>query len=176
MGHLTGIELLVVIDITKIIAGIYWPILIKAGEKALPSDFKGNCYLYAINRPVGSIGPQGKPVPPDNGFWPGHFAGEIDVAQMKKGSLTCAEVLRRVQADFKNDTKVKEIKSGNCPSGYHKIKAEMDLGDVGFHFKREGPGSGWSEKLDDKHTPQLANPKKATNKGDTQCPDICVPD
>ena len=137
--------------------------------------FSGNCYQYAINVPNGGSGPNGKTVD-TYGAYPGIYGGEVDIIRMKKGSVICSEILRRIKKDFSNDPNVKEMATGDCQKGYHKIRAEIDPNDVGFHFKRQDPDSRWSEISTFTEPPIKCNPKIPYTKGDKQCPDTCVPD
>jgi hypothetical protein len=139
-----------------------------------PEDFKGNCYLYALGCPIGSTGPNGQPVPPRYGIWPGFFA---DPPQASPNKNTCESLLKRIQSDFKGDPNVKPPpKKGDCPKGYHRIRMEIGKEGWGYHFKRQNPDGSWAEKPSDFENPKPCDRNTPAEEGNTQCPDdVCVP-
>ena len=127
----------------------------------------GNCYNYACNRPP-------KPGTPGN-MYPGERKALQDWGDMK--AWDCDVISLQVRADYDYDPNVDEPVNGACKKGYHAIRPEVTANGQGFHFKRQNPDNGsWWEKPNDTTTPRRCSPHNPLNKGDIQCPSICVPD
>jgi RHS repeat-associated protein len=126
-----------------------------------------NCCAYAYDLPGRAI-------------QPGELGG-MPKYPIVDGRLkyTCAELEKRIKADFKNDPNVKGPTDGKCPPGYHKVKPWISKPDERgnskeYHMQREDEDGGWSD-MPHGSGPKRCKPNKPDRKGDTPCDEICVP-
>lgn len=121
-----------------------------------------NCCAYAYDLPGRTI-------------QPGELGGMDKYPDFKKGGYTCAELEKRIKADFPNNPNVGPPKDGKCPVGYHNTKPWVQPDGKEYHMQRQDEDGNWSEMPYGKK-PRHCSPKNPDKPGDIPCDEICVPD
>ena len=160
-----------------------------------------NVYAMVFNDPVnaydafGLQGKEGKPKPPkwNRAEWiknrdnccayaydlPGRTLQPGQLGGMPKypgkGGYTCAEMAKRIKADFPNNTNVGAPKDGKCPAGTHKVKPWVSSDGDEYHMQRQDDDGKWSD-MPWGSGPRRCNPNKPDRRGDKPCDEICVSD
>jgi hypothetical protein len=130
-----------------------------------PDDWqpgRENCCAYAYDRPGRTL-------------QPGELGGMSKYPDFKQGGYTCAELAKRIKADFPNNPNVGAPKDGKCPAGTHKVKPWVQPDGREYHMQRQDDDGKWSDMPFPKG-PKRCNPNKPDQKGDKPCDEICVPD
>ena len=120
-----------------------------------------NCCAYAYDRPGKSL-------------QPGELGGMSKYPDFSQGGYTCAEITKRIIADFPNNPNVGAPKGGKCPDGTHKVKPWVVPNGRGYHMQRQDDDGKWSD-MPSPEAPKRCSPNKPDVKGDIPCGEICVP-
>ena len=73
---------------------------------------------------------------------PGIYSGYVN--EYKLHSLTCSEIINRMQSDNPLITKLKL--NQECPNGYYKIALFVLINKMDYHFYRQDKNGLWSHK------------------------------